>query len=170
MYKNTVITGFMLVILTSCNCSSDKKTINYANSEIERNEEVIIDILNAISIEHSQIYCIPHFRYGTNEISKKLSSESFNGQDFDPQGPAGQEYKNDSHSSDSQKNQYSKYKRFDLTANYDSNGNESLRLDYISYLILLDKQYEDKTDVLDEALSELILNRERDDTLTIQIK
>ena len=84
MFKRIVLLVFLPVLFISCRFSDDKKTINYANSEIEMNEKIINDILESSNLENVEIFSIAHFRYGQYEISKKIHSEFFRGKGFNP--------------------------------------------------------------------------------------
>lgn len=168
--KRNIMAFILVVLVTSCSFINDKKVTNYADGEIERNEKIIKNILRSINIDNVEVYSLPHLRYGRSEVSKNINNESFSGEGVVQEGPSDKEGHYSPPEYKSLENPYNTYSSFDLTVNYNDKGRSYLYLDYISYLIILDEEFSDKKKVLEESLSKLILNRNRIDVLTIQIK
>ena len=167
MVKKLLILICPMIFLFSCNYVHNRKVINFADTEVETKKNMIADILNSCGIENAEIYGVAHQRYGDCEISKGLITESYTGNSFSPEGPPGAEgavppeYWNEPGNN---------YNRLNLTVNYDTAMKNTVNLDYISFLVILDETYKEEIPRVEEALKEVILNRQRADTLTVLVK
>ena len=167
MLKKTLYITCLLSLFCSCRLIHNKKVINFANMEIEIKKTIINDILSSLDIENADIYCIAHLRYGEDELSKQLQTETCSGMNFAPEGPPGAEGSLREYTAGDDNGSYSRY---DLNVNYDESIKRTVVLDYISYLIIIDEKYMDKTVRVENSLKTVILNRQRADVLVVMTK
>lgn len=159
---------FTFIAITQCN--SDKKIIGFQNQEEQKIVNNIDQFLKFMDYTNYKIISTIHGNLSGDITSKKIITESFNGYDYNPEGPDGIQDTNLPPTYNPGNNGHSTYDRREFNGTYETPEKIRYDFDYISILIVFEKINQKEIESLKEIIQGSFLNRNRGDTLIITSK